>query len=425
LPSQAELLDEAKKVIKEQSDILERLGKAAQPIGLFLMKVPPKKAILLMNNSTILVEDPGNIKPGQLVTTVPDTGQIISATEMPLHFGDVVVVANVRDDGTIEVGINGQQHLVLPGVFTGLKAGDKVLLDGGKAIVVEVVERIKPPQPKLAEPVKWSDIGGNEEAKALLQEAIEWPRQYPKLFESYKAKPAAGVLLWGEPGCGKTMLGKAVATSIAKGKAGGFINIKGPEILDPYVGVSEALVRDTFRKAREYYDENGTEAVVFVDEADALLTKRGQHGNYMGQTIVPAFLTEMDGLESSPAIVILSTNRPDTLDPAIIRDGRIDYKVGVRRPSQKEAKTIIDIHLRKTKVAHEDCASVAADKLYDGQNVKLPHSGALLAGVVSKAKSIAMRRDVSNGGRVTGIRRDDILMAVDVVSRQELQATAQ
>lgn len=418
--SEREQLEQAREIIKQQSELLERLGKAAQPVGIVLQKLPGKKALIAIGGTPTIVEDP-KVEPGKMVTVLQDTGQVMAIADLTMFYGDVLTITKVLPSGAVTVTVQGNEHVVLPGLFKDLKPFDKVLLDGQKLIVIDVIERYVPPKPKLAEPVQWSEIGGNDEAKAMLREAIEWPRKHGNLFRAYGAAAPAGALLYGPPGCGKTLLGKAVATAVGTGKAGGFFSIKGPEVLDPYVGVTEATIRDIFRKARDYYEAEGHEAVIFIDEADALLTARSTHGNYMGQTVVPAFLTEMDGLESKPAIVVLSTNRPDTLDPAITRDGRIDFKVGVKRPSQNEAVTIVNIYLKKTRVAHEGLAELAADRLYEGTNAKLPHSGALLAGVVAKAKSFAMRRDIdSTSGRATGIRKDDMNAAIDQTVMQEL-----
>ena len=224
-------------------------------------------------------------------------------------------------------------------------------------------------------------------------------------------------------------MGKASATSI--GAEDGFISIKGPEVLDPYVGVAEANVRSAFIKARAYKEVAGRPAVIFIDEAEALLTARGRQYNHMGQTIVPTFLTEMDGIDDSSAIVILSTNRDDMLDPAITRDERIDFQVEVKRPLINEAKEIMFIHLNGKPIApkHDNIGLIelATEELY--LHTHLPFSGALLAGCVHKAVAHALQRDIANNGKITGLSPVDFEWATQQIIKQdgktgkEIQAT--
>jgi proteasome-associated ATPase len=226
----------------------------------------------------------------------------------------------------------------------------------------------------------------------------------------------------GPSGCGKTLLARAVATSVGADK-GGFLTIKGPEVLDPYVGVTEQTIRAIFKQAKEYKLAHNREAVIFVDEAESLLAKRGAWGNYMGQTVVPTFLTEMDGLEESCALVILATNRSDTLDPAVIRDGRIDHKIEVGRPTEEEAANIFEIYLNpmpvKTSMSVKQLAEQAAEVLYSVHNQHLPHSGAMIAGIVDKASSFAIRRSIEQRKRDGAICQDDLFKAIEQVRHQE------
>lgn len=254
-----------------------------------------------------------------------------------------------------------------------------------------------------------------------------------------KARTAQHVLLYGSPGCGKSLLGKAVATALAAihgaSAAGAFFYVKGPELLNMYVGNTEQNIRNMFMAARRHKKTHGFPALIFIDEADAILGKRssgvGGVGAAMSNTVVPAFLAEMDGLQDSGALVLLATNRPDTLDPAIVRDGRIDRRIRVARPSQSDARDILLKHFAKAPLAmpHEDAAHLAAAGLYDkalvlyrvrkhssvghGAAVTLGHmvSGAMLAGVVGRATSIAMQREIDGGGE-EGVTAHDIHAAV-------------
>jgi proteasome-associated ATPase len=288
-------------------------------------------------------------------------------------------------------------------------------------------------------------VGGLEEAKQQMREAVELPHTNADIYKHYNKALIKGVLLWGPPGCGKTMLGKATATSLAqtyakKKVADGFLYVKGPEILDRYVGVAEATIRSIFERARHHRAQHGYPAVIFIDEADAILGRRGSGiSSDMERTIVPAFLTEMDGLEASGALVILATNRQDRLDPAVVRDGRIDRKVKVTRPTIESAAEIALLNLKGAPLAngyaHADLAVTAASELFAKKRViaklttqsgavkelALAHivNGAMVAGLVDQAKSIALHRDIKARKR-GGLQKADIVAAVDAVQRQNL-----
>ncbi len=244
--------------------------------------------------------------------------------------------------------------------------------------------------------------------------------------------------------CGKTMLGKAAATAISElcgVDKSGFLYIKGPEVLDPYVGVSEATVRKIFIKAKEHKLAHGSPAVVFVDEADAILGKRGMHHSFMEKTIVPAFLTEMDGMEESGALIILATNRPDTLDPAVVRDGRIDRKVAVSRPDRHDSRDIFKLYLGNVPIAKglsiQELAEMAAEALFHENRalyqltlrtrdeVAVPLSalvsGSMIAGIVDKAVSFALHRDIEAGLRKpTGVTYKDVMSGIVQTHRENL-----
>ncbi|MHC5536712.1 ATP-binding protein [Singulisphaera rosea] len=321
-----------------------------------------------------------------------------------------------------------------------LKQGDEVLLHPK---TFQIVERLgKPPlevsrfAPDKIPNVKWKDIGGLTEAKADLIEAIELPHKNKALFDFYGKKQIKGVLLSGPPGCGKTMLGKASANSLATiyGKENartGFLYVKGPEILNQYVGQTEQTIRDMFDDARRHKEEHGYPAIIFLDEADAILAARGTRNVGIGNTIVPMFLTEMDGLEESSAIVIIATNRPDVLDPAIVRDGRIDRKVTVTRPCVKSAEEIIRLNLNRVplqkglsvgETAQEIASLVYSDRFVVKRDTYLRDivNGAMLANCISIAVSYAIQRDLGAGKTKTGsgIVMDDVHAAVDRILRQ-------
>lgn len=330
----------------------------------------------------------------------------------------IATVVDVQDEEFAVIDVQGQQRLVPITVDDKVRPGDEVRLDE----YLSFIRRVVPKRQAYAvseSTVCWADIGGNDEAKNALIEAIELPYKHPELFKQYGASPAKGILLYGPPGCGKTMLGKAVANSM--GAADGFILCKGPEVLNEYVGVSERTVRGLFERARMFHRETGKKAVIFIDEAEAILTNRGERNNYMGQTIVPTFLAEMDGVEESCATVILATNRSQTLDGAVVREGRVDRKVKVARPNATESHAILSTYLRKTPltVALDALAEKTVLALWErrfshptgDQEMHRFVSGAMIAGIVEKAKAHAMRRDLASG-KFTGVGHDDMEYAL-------------
>jgi len=186
--------------------------------------------------------------------------------------------------------------------------------------------------------VRWEDIGGLDKAKQELIEAVEWPLTYPEAFEAVHTKPPRGILLFGPPGTGKTMLVKAVATE----SEANFIGIKGPELFSKYVGESEKAVRETFRKAKQ-----AAPAIIFFDEIDSIAPKRGaSFDSRVTERVVSQILTELDGIEElKEVVVIAATNRPDMVDSALLRPGRIDRLIYVRPPTEGEREEIFKIHL--------------------------------------------------------------------------------
>ncbi|MBS7604819.1 MAG: CDC48 family AAA ATPase [Candidatus Bathyarchaeia archaeon] len=229
--------------------------------------------------------------------------------------------------------------------------------------------------------VRWDDIGGLHDVKLELQEAVEWPLKYPELFEHMDARPPKGVLLYGPPGTGKTMLAKAVATE----SEANFISIKGPEILSKWVGESERAIREVFRRAKQ-----AAPSIIFFDEIDAIAPVRG--GGYgdahVTERVISQLLTEMDGIEELRGVVVLAaTNRPDIIDPALLRPGRFDKLLYVPLPDFEARKEILKIHLRKKPLA-EDVNIEELARRTEG------YTGADLAAVCNTAVMLAIREHI-------------------------------
>lgn len=413
-------------------------------------EVPHGTAIVLFDGKEVEVVLPTD-KPVQVGDTVKLSMQSLQIVDVvsTLLAGEVVGVQKVLDDASSEVDFQGGTRAVYNGRFSGqLKDGDRVVLDPSSLVIIRNLGQEDKKDSLFAftekTGVTWDSIGGLDEAKRQMIEAIELPYRYGAYYTFYGKKPLKGLLLYGPPGCGKTMLGKAAATALAalhegKGADTCFMYVKAPEILQKFVGTSEATIRRMFAAARKHRDAHGYPAVIFIDEADAILGKRGSGiSSDIERTIVPMFLAEMDGFEDTGAVVILATNRADTLDPAIVRDGRIDRKILVDRPTPTTATAIFELHLGKVPLkngyTHRDLAEQATQALFapsrslydvrlkDGSTkcFTFGHlaSGALIAGIVDQATSAALARDIV-AGTPEGLTPADI---DDAVERSYAQA---
>jgi len=338
--------------------------------------------------------------------------------------GDVVHVKDVVDEFHVEVETNGHNRVVIHPPDMKLENGDRVMLDNSNTMAVRILAKEDSGRYNLLEQsdVTWDNIAGLEDVKENLQEALELPYQHPDIYKFYNKKPPKGILLYGPPGCGKTLTAKAAANSLAKVHGSesfqsGFIYVKGPELLSKWVGIAEQEVRSLFVRGREHYKRHGYPALLFIDEAESLLRMRGTgKSSDIESTVVPMFLSEMDGLQESNLIVMLATNQQKLLDPAVIREGRVDRHIRVNRPNLKNTVDYLKIHMTGMPLAKgidvEELQAEVTAELFSQHRVlfKITHrstsemfrladslSGSMLAGLVDLATSRAMKRDLKKG----------------------------
>lgn len=242
--------------------------------------------------------------------------------------------------------------------------------------------------------VRWDDIGGLDEAKQELIESVEWPIKYPEAFEAFHSKPAKGIMLFGPPGTGKTMLAKAVANE----SEANFISVKGPEIFSKYVGESERAVREMFRKARQ-----ASPCVIFFDEIDSIAPSRtgGTTDSRVSERVVSQLLTEFDGIEELKGVVVVAaTNRPDIIDKALLRPGRIDRMIYIPPPEKKTRKKIFEIHLKNKPVAEDVDLALLSEKTEN-------YVGADIEAICREAVMLSIREIVRKG-----MNKDDLKKAL-------------
>jgi proteasome-associated ATPase len=446
-----ETSDQAQQTLEKLNEIVEKLRSPAFRVGTFLAVVEPDKAqVCVGGNDYVCRVDP------QIPLVGLQVGQRVLLNEafavvQGMGFdrgGPVVKVEELLSEGRVRIGqesgLGGsvlQRASLL--VKEKMRQGMEVRVDVNQRVVLEVLGSGKRVDRLLEHVVElpWSAIGGQEEAVAAIRDTIELPFLHRDLFRRFEYSVPKGFLLYGPPGCGKTLLGKATAYNLRRqikeqtgvDRPEFFLHVKGPEILNMWVGESERQVRDLFAQCRERAQE-GALAFLFIDEAESILgTRHGGRYHSMVSTMVPMFCTEMDGLEPlQNVVVILASNRADLIDPAILRPGRIDRKIKVRRPDAVGAQSIYEIYLRETLPLAEPRVELARavvgthfarseenafleviyrsgkrDVLYRGDMA----SGAIIAGVVERAKGYAIKRSIETL-RETQLTREDLVEAL-------------
>lgn len=435
-------LNKAKGKLQEQDEMLEKLSQPPLTLATVLSidEAGDFVTIGTGRDGILKVFKPANIdlQIGDSVMVIPMTMQIIDKAEIG-DIGDTSYVIRVIDEFTSEVEYQSSSKVVFNGrVKKPLDKGDKVVLDRTASVIIDNLgkDTTSFSLDTTFNPIEWEEIGGLKEAKQQMVEAVEMPYKFPDYYDFYRKKPPKGILLYGFPGCGKTMMGKAVATSIGKTfkaeSTKGFIYVKAPEILDRYLGVSESIIRRLFQRAMDFKRQNGYPAVLFIDEADAILGRRGSGiSSDIERTVVPMFLAEMDGMDESGALVMLVTNRPDTLDPAVVREGRVDIKIKIGRPDKEGVQEIFKINLNKVPMGDscsvDELARKATEELLSPKHVIYQVqtksngcldmnmcdlvSGSMVVNLVENASSIALNRDIANNKKV-GLLPGDLMTAI-------------
>lgn len=307
-----------------------------------------------------------------------------------------VVIAGPFVDGSFnKYRVNtGNEDLILPCKTKSLKLSpdDEVVISPNH-IYSKVAPVLALPEKKVEfTGVGWDAVGGLESQIKDIKAQIDGHLKNAAYYKEFGIDPCKGILLWGPPGCGKTLISKVIATTMMDGKKGKFLYVKGPELLNRYVGNTEQSIRNLFLECRTYTKKTGNKSILFIDEADALLAVRGRdHVSNMSLTVVPQFLSEMDGLEDNGPLVLLSTNLPGNLDPAVIREGRIDLKIEIKHPNIFECGKIFEIYLKKAICLEkvEDLALFGAESLYDKTSEP---SGAMIKAICNFASQEALFR---------------------------------
>src|SRR6202047_434284 len=456
-----ETIVQARHMIEKLEEVIKKVTSPANRIGTFLGATSKETAHIVVGGADYYCNvDPriplAKLKKGTRVL-VNEAFVIVGDLGFETA-GPVTKITEVIGKDRLRVGSeHGTQSIVLQRsaalATSTLKSGDEVRVDSNYRMALEMLSSTKSHEHYLdvVPELPWERVGGQEEALQAIKDAIELPLLHVDLFKKFQHATPKGFLLYGAPGCGKTLIGRATAYNLTKQlreQTGAqmeeyFMHVKGPEILNMWVGESERIVREIFATAREKR-RDGFMPFLFIDEAESILgTRRASRHSNILSTLVPMFCSEMDGIDSlNDVVIILASNRADLIDPAILRPGRIDRKIKVNRPNREGARSIYRIYLTDDlpydgALAKEaDNVGAAVDHLIErfaewqfakreenkflevtlrsGRKETLYRSdlisGAIIASIVERAKAMAIKRSIASG-QSEGITENDLQLA--------------
>ncbi len=454
-------LQEAKQQIELLKEEVDKLCAPPNSYGVFNRANKDGTVEIVVDGKSMRVNahpnlDPFQIEEGQLVV-LNEAFNVVEPAGFTTRGEICQVVDLLEDQRAIVLGHTDDQRVVTlaaPLKRERVKVGDALLVDPRTQYAFEKMPKSAVEEVVLEEvpDVTYERIGGLAEQIGILKDSIELPYTHPDVFAEHQLSPPKGILLYGPPGCGKTLIAKAVANSLAKSieartgreTTAYFLNVKGPELLNKYVGETEHKIREVFGKAREKANEN-VPVVIFFDEMDSLFRMRGSGiSSDMEATVVAQFLSEIDGVESLKNVIVIgASNRQDLIDPAVLRPGRLDLKVKVHRPDGPAAREIFSKYLTADLPFHSnaqerygsDTEKIAEgmiadtiDRMYatgdENKFLEVTYakgereifyfkdfsSGAMIENIVARAKKKAVKRMIDHGER--GIQLDDMLQAV-------------